>query len=114
MKPWIGVDLDGTLAFYDGWVAPDFIGAPIPLMVKRVKRWLADGKTIKIFTARVSDPEQAEIARPAIESWCKVHLGQVLEVTCVKDFGMTVLFDDRCVTVEKNTGTIHLVHENGT
>lgn len=112
MNPWIGVDLDGTLAHYDGWVAPDSIGAPIPSMVKRVKRWLADGNIVKIFTARVSDPDQALVAEPAIKAWCRTHIGQELEVTCRKDFGMTVLFDDRCVRVVTNTGIIHLVDEH--
>lgn len=37
MSGWIGVDLDGTLAFYDSWRGIDHIGAPIPLMLQRVK-----------------------------------------------------------------------------
>ena len=32
----IAVDLDGTLARYDGWKGIDHIGDPIPLMVSRV------------------------------------------------------------------------------
>jgi hypothetical protein len=55
---WIGVDLDGTLAHYDGWKGADNIGAPIPAMVERVKGWLAEGKTVKIFTARVYCPPE--------------------------------------------------------
>jgi hypothetical protein len=35
MNGWIGVDLDGTLAFYDEWIGPEHIGAPIPGMVDR-------------------------------------------------------------------------------
>lgn len=52
-KGWIGVDLDGTLAEYHGWTDGE-IGKPIPTMVARVKRWLADGKDVRIFTARIS------------------------------------------------------------
>lgn len=37
-KGWIGVDLDGTLAEYDGWKGPDEIGAPVEPMVERRAR----------------------------------------------------------------------------
>ena len=41
---WIGVDLDGTLAHYEGWKGIEHIGAPVPAMLERVKNWLAEGK----------------------------------------------------------------------
>lgn len=47
-RGWIGVDLDGTLAHYDGWKGETHIGKPIPLMLARVKRWLAEGKEVRI------------------------------------------------------------------
>jgi hypothetical protein len=100
---WIGVDLDGTLAEYHGWVAADHIGPPIPAMVERVKAWLAEGRQVRIFTARVSDP--AETIEP-IKAWCREHLGRELPVTNVKDYGMVELWDDRAVTVEPNTGRV--------
>ena len=53
---WIGVDLDGTLARYEQYEGPMSIGEPIPEMVDRVKAWLAAGREVRIFTARVSDP----------------------------------------------------------
>jgi hypothetical protein len=102
MDAWIGVDLDGTLAIYTGWKGPDHIGNPVPLMVARVKRWLSEGRKVKIFTARVSDGEPE--TRSRIEQWCLEHLGCVLPVTCIKDFGMTELWDDRAVQVRANTG----------
>lgn len=107
---WIGVDLDGTLAHYEGWVGVHHVGAPIPLMVDRVKAWLAEGTTVKIFTARVYDhlndeSLQEQIRRPIID-WCKEHIGQELEITCVKDFGMIELWDDRAVSVKINTGLV--------
>ena len=37
---WIGVDLDGTLAEWDGWKGHEHIGPPIPAMLERVKRWI--------------------------------------------------------------------------
>jgi len=64
---WVGVDLDGTLAIYEGTIAS--IGAPIPKMVERVKSWLRKGMDVRIFTARIShDPDGSQ--RAAIELWC--------------------------------------------
>lgn len=103
MSGWIGVDLDGTLAHYDTWRGPTHVGAPIPAMVERVKRWLEAGHEVRIFTARMSGTEST-LALPAIQRWCHEHLGRVLAVTNVKDYGMHELWDDRAVTVEQNTG----------
>jgi hypothetical protein len=109
-KGWIGVDLDGTLAKYDGWVGVDHIGDPVPLMVSRVKIWLQQGHDVRIFTARVSgfkrDQEQIERAYKAIEEWCIKHIGQKLIITNEKDLNMIELYDDRAVQVEANTGLI--------
>lgn len=100
MDPWIGVDLDGTLAYYDGWRGKYHIGAPILPMLLRVRSWLKEGKTVKIFTARCCIPEQI----PPIKEWLEsLGLGQ-LEITNIKDFGMIELWDDRCVQVITNTG----------
>lgn len=102
---WIGVDLDGTLAFYDAWRGPEHIGAPIPAMQKRVKQWLAEGKEVRIMTAR-ADPAWPlyGVAVTTIENWCRRHLGEVLRVTNQKDFDMIELWDDRAIQVEHNTG----------
>jgi len=111
---WIGVDLDGTLAVYGGWNGGK-IGAPIPEMVERVKKWLAEGKEVKIMTARVgrpdptrvSDtPEKIEAMRQEIQDWCEEHVGKRLEVTNEKDYNMLELWDDRAVQVETNTGVV--------
>src|SRR6185436_7306636 len=104
---WIGVDLDGTLAYYDEWMSVDRIGEPIPSMVQRVKEWLSQGITVKIFTARVafpSDREFIETQTRYIQDWCEKYIGQKLDVTCMKDFAMLELWDDRCVHVATNTG----------
>lgn len=102
---WIGVDLDGTLAHYEGWRGDDLIGNPVPKMLLRVHRWLAAGKEVRIMTARVS-PEKNDVqrARRIIEAWCEEHVGQVLPITHEKDFKMIELWDDRCVQVIPNTG----------
>lgn len=107
MNGWIGVDLDGTLARYDGWKGMDHIGEPVPVMVERVKAWVAEGKTVKIFTARLSNnnSQRMDCLFPIMD-WCREHLGFTLEIVSEKDFGMIELWDDRCVHVELNTGKI--------
>jgi hypothetical protein len=104
MSGWIGVDLDGTLAHYEGWNGGK-VGRPIPAMAERVRNWLAEGREVRIMTARVSgcDEETAEQVK-LIQAWTKEHLGATLEVTNKKDFAMIELWDDRAVQVEPNTG----------
>ena len=106
MKSWIGVDLDGTLAHYEGYGDGKTIGKPIDRMLLRVKGWLNEGKRVKIFTARVGTPQARPDAEKMIKEWCLKHIGQELEVPCVKDYGMYELWDDRAIRVEKNTGKI--------
>jgi|KBSSwiStaDraftv2_1062776.scaffolds.fasta_scaffold215264_3 hypothetical protein len=109
-KGWIGVDLDGTLAYYNGWKGVENIGAPIPLMVSRVREWLANDQPIRIMTARVS-PQRDESARQQAIDYIRVWLVQVfgdaghsIPITHEKDFSMIELWDDRCVQVIPNTG----------
>lgn len=66
----------------------------------RVKYWLRTGRTVKIFTARASDP--LEVRR--IHEWCARYQLPELPVTNQKDFSMLALWDDRAVGVSKNTG----------
>ena len=103
---YIGVDLDGTVAFYDTFKSPDHIGDPIPAMVDKIKEKLKEGTNIKILTARVSPTtsEDPEAARKLIQSWCEKHIGQSLDVTCEKDSNLIELWDDRARQVVKNTG----------
>jgi hypothetical protein len=103
---WIGVDLDGTLAKYDGWVDATHIGDPVPLMVSRVQQWLAEGKDVRIFTARISERYEYKrhMVQVAIEKWCEKNIGATLPITCTKDYAMRELWDDRAVQVEPNTG----------
>lgn len=121
MSAWIAVDLDGTLATYNGWKGEDHIGEPIPAMVDRVKAWLAERKDVRIFTARMaghgrpvldtspqslsSEIRTADVVTP-IEDWCLRHIGQKLPVTNIKDFSMIELWDDRAIAIEHNTGRI--------
>ena len=117
---WVGVDLDGTLAEYHGWVDELHIGPPIPAVLARVKHYLEQGIEVRIFTARVDGGQAAidmgeengerfrDVQRivEAIQRWCLKHLGQKLPVTNKKDYGMVRLYDDRAVQVVPNTGII--------
>ncbi|MGA3144986.1 MAG: hypothetical protein ABSF10_18445 [Verrucomicrobiota bacterium] len=99
-SPWIGVDLDGTLARDLGGTRGDEIGSPIEPMLTRVQKWIAEGRTVKIFTARASSPRQVM----AIKEWLASCGLPDLEVTNVKDQRMIELWDDRCVQVTTNLG----------
>jgi hypothetical protein len=111
---WIGVDLDGTLAKYEGWTGNPFsIGDPVPKMVERVKQWLRDGEQVWIVTARVnfedrsgpeSDPFHQGMVLDSINKWCLRHVGRALPVTYKKNRSMMELWDDRAVQVIPNTG----------
>lgn len=104
-EKWVGFDLDGTLAEYNGWKGKEHIGKPIKDMVLVAKQYHNQGKKVKIFTARVSDDADRAEAEKYIESWCKKNLGFVPEITYKKDALMETCFDDRCMQVFPNTGT---------
>jgi hypothetical protein len=119
IKMWIGVDLDGTLAYADDDAKWNryHIGDPIPAMAERVREALAAGERIKIFTARVGTgagfspvsgyedtQEFADQQREMIQDWTEEHFGVRLEVTAQKDWAMKELWDDRAKEVVKNTG----------
>ena len=101
-RGWIGVDLDGTLAQYGGWVEPDHIGEPVAALVDRVRVWLGQGFEVRIMTARAFRANEGEIS--AIQDWAEEHIGHRLPVTCQKDYGMIQLWDDRAVRVQENAG----------
>src|SRR5690348_10521027 len=95
-KAWIGVDLDGTLAFYDHYRGDEHIGHPLEPMVSKVKQWVKEGKDVRLLTARKP--------HPAIRRWMAEHLGVVLPITNTKDPFMQALYDDRAVGIKRNTG----------
>lgn len=120
MKPkWVGVGLDGTLAKYTGQLDGS-IGEPIGPMVDRVKKWLAEGRDVRIFTARVAwngpyvETDRGPVPchtfiehqRETIYRWCEEVFGRRLPITATKDFLTEELWDDRAVRVEHNTGKL--------
>lgn len=107
---WYGVDLDRTLAFYNTWEGITHIGPFLEPMVETVKKLLADGNEVRIFTARVSKKnnnktdEEIEQFREELRKRTKETFGVALEATAEKDFGMIGLYDDRCVQIVPNVG----------
>lgn len=114
-KPWVGVDLDGTLARGEDdpkkWSMAT-VGEPILPMVAKVKALMESGVTVKIFTARVgglySDNInariQAELARRVVAAWTKEVFGFELEVVAYKDMDTLEIWDDIAISVVRNTG----------
>jgi hypothetical protein len=104
MSGWIGVDFDRTLAHYTDWKGENHLGEPIMPMVERIKRWLANGIEVRIFTARWSDVENRLKLAKAMHEWlAKVDIPP-LKVTNEKDYGCIQIWDDIAVGVVANTG----------
>lgn len=107
-KKTIYVDFDGTLAANNAgrWPEP---GLPIRPMVDRVKRWLREGHTVKIFTARLDEPtvRLEKIQVGIVTDWCEreglVNLdGSALVITNRKGRDCDEIWDDRAVSVSGN------------
>jgi hypothetical protein len=119
---WFGFDLDGTLFEYNHWRGPTHFGAPLgkgdpDSAYELLKAMLAQGEDCRIVTARVfplgtvaqATPQRLQEARSAylaIEKLCELHFGRALPITCIKDFSMIRLFDDRARQVDPKTGKI--------
>ncbi len=129
VKDWIAVDLDGTCFTYTEWVGWNVFGKPIKPMIDRMKQWVAEGRDVRIMTARVGLPLRDRYSESTSidilpRSRCRVT-GQAfsdammikviqdlleknglprLQVQCYKDVDMIEQWDDRAVQVVPNTG----------
>ncbi len=101
-KECYAVDLDGTLAEYTEWKGSNHIGKPIPLMVNKIKGWIAEGIEVIIFTARADDPDNI----PPIEEWLNDNGLPNLDITNIKTPNINRIYDDRAIQVSKNTGKV--------
>lgn len=99
----------GYVAFdWDGTIQKLGADEPTPL-VPYVKWLLDEGVEVRIITARVNSKETAQHIRAHtdhIRERCLRWLGRELPVSAEKDYDMLVLYDDRTVAVEPNTGLI--------
>jgi len=101
----IAVDFDGTLVEYNGFKGIEHIGEPIQPMMDRVHKWIAEGKEVCIFTARVSEGgDDAARAEHYIRAFLMKHGLGHLDVTATKHKKFQEFWDDRAVQVEHNTG----------
>ena len=96
----VAVDLDGTLAEYHGWKGLEHIGDPVPVMLNRVKALIKSGIKVVIFTARAADHEAIE----HIQLWLAMNDLPSLEITNIKRKEFFEIWDDRAISVERNTG----------
>lgn len=106
------VDFDGTLAKYDsGGYRTGHCGEPIPEMVERVKKWLNEGRDVRIFTARrytggsLRKLQESAKDVAAIEVWCGMVFGRVLPIVNQKNMSTDAIFDDIASSVEHNVGS---------
>jgi hypothetical protein len=114
----IAVDFDGTLADDSRVKYPD-LGPPIPTMVERVRGWIQDGHTVKIFTARLAqkdrDAEKQQVK--ALTEWLDlINLtqkdGRPLVLTATKLPEFDEFWDDKAVGVIRNTGSTYFESEH--
>jgi hypothetical protein len=115
LEEWIGYDFDKTLFVHEKWEGVLHHGEPILPMIEHLKHNLEQGLKCKVFTARVSyqDDRVNQAARKMIQDALLPYVGQVLEVTNIKDMGMRKLFDDRAFNVEPNKGIINGATNHG-
>ena len=104
---WLAVDLDGTLAVYNGWSGEDHIGDLVLPVAEKIKQRVNDGWKVAIFTARVSGPdEEAVHAEQVIWQWIGKHKMStyISVITAVKHKHFREFWDDRAIAVVKNHG----------
>lgn len=106
---WLAVDLDGTLAVYNGWKGEDHIGDLILPMAEKIMKRVNDGWKVAIFTARVSGPEaEAAHAERVIWQWVEKHKmsAYISGITAIKHKHFCEFWDDRARQVIFNKGHI--------
>ena len=107
----IAMDLDGTLASYEGWRGIDHIGDPIPKMVDILMKHIEIGDNVTIFTSRVAgnDREESNDSRHNISKWLRKNNLPQLEITATKEKKFRLFYDDRGCSVLKNMGLISTI-----
>lgn len=100
----IAVDLDGTLVHYDGWKGIHNIGPVIPEIANAMEAAQREGAEVHLFTARVSDPDDAAEAHAIINDWATKNGFTFASITAVKHKFFTEFWDDRAIQVIPNSG----------
>jgi hypothetical protein len=112
MSGWFAFDLDSTIAQYTEYHGPEEIGEPLSpdnpnSAFSTLMRYLAEGKDVRIFTARANDKD----AIKPIQNWCRKYFGKVLPITNEKDHEVIEIWDDRAVQVDPKTGIPVVKHK---
>jgi hypothetical protein len=111
----IAVDFDGTLAKLFEPYDPRKAGPPLnpddPKSIFNLTRgFIKNGKKVIILTARMNSqvhtPAQLEYTRKLISAWTKKYLGKRLPCTAEKHYMMTMIYDDRAISINPKTGRI--------
>lgn len=110
---WVAVDLDDTLVqdFKGVDRSPGRIGPEFPWVpgnvVDLVRKLINNGTEVRIFTARVAnpDPVEAAIERMCISEWSYRTFNVNLTVTHEKDLGCIAIIDNRAFTAMNGSTT---------
>lgn len=114
-KKTIAVDFDGTLAD-DSRVKYPECGPPVWRMVERVRRWIAEGHEVVLFTARLAEKdvhrERNQVKR--LTEWLDLYGihntdGTVIAMTAWKLPKFDEFWDDNAVRVARNLGVTETV-----
>lgn len=105
-KKTVCVDLDGTLAFYDGWKGIDNIGDPLPGAREFLSRLIVDYDVV-IYTTRcneeVNKPEKLEYLTARVGEWLVRHQLPFTSIHVGQGKPIAIAYvDDRSVMVREN------------
>lgn len=116
-KRTVAVDLDGTLAHYDGWKGTDQIGEPLTGAKELLETLINSGYYVIIHSCRLGsqlfnpdkyeDIKQLTDSRFAVKDWLDYHKMPYDELWL--GFGKpaaVAYIEDRAVPVEKNLGYV--------
>lgn len=105
MKKTVCVDLDGTIAQYDGWKGLDHIGDPLPGAKEFLER-LGEKYSIMIYTTRCNEHfnvEAAHLLRGRVEAWLLKHGLRYDDIYTGQGKPVAIAYvDDRSVMVKEN------------
>jgi hypothetical protein len=102
----IALDLDSTLAFYESKWKAQKVGTAIIPMLENVKKWLAKGYKVTIFSARLSHEGEDLVNQiRMIRAFLKEH-DLNLPMTATKKAEFSHFIDDKAYHVVPNSGII--------
>lgn len=98
----IGIDLDGTLAKYHGFQAPDHVDEPDPAMVKVVRELHNAGHILCLWTCRADYVAEDYLNQHDLHRYFEYINKSPLITDSVKPH-FDILIDDRCIQWNEDT-----------